>query len=214
MTQVLGVMRGMLSVKMVLCSVLRIMIGQSLWATSVCEPNSGFTAGAAEAAIGLSADISQVEGALSSQKISRDDIELGKYDRARIIQFQLDWNAPEDARVVRHFHMGEITVADDKFVVELRSISSQFDQIKGRYFRRDCDADLGDHRCQVDMTQSDRRVAASIQADSSQSPQRLFVITSTPIDYQNFNGGKDRVYRRRNLIVRRTELPHVHGHLE
>jgi len=112
-----------------------------------CEPQTGFTAGAAEASLGLGGDISDVSGALSSLAISETDIERGAFDGADVTLYLVNWQAPETASLLRRFHVGEITRQGRAFRVELRSLSAALDQSRGRFFTRHCDAGLGDERC-------------------------------------------------------------------
>lgn len=116
-------------------------------AGTLCEPQTGFTAGAAEASLGLGGDISDVSGALSSSAISETDIERGAYDSADVALYLVNWQAPETASLLRRFHVGEVTREGRAFRVELRSLSAALDQPRGRFFTRHCDARLGDARC-------------------------------------------------------------------
>lgn len=116
----------------------------------VCEPSTGMTAGAAQASLGLSGDISDVSGALASDKIDQSDIERGVYDGADVALYLVNWQAPETASLLRRFHIGEIVREGPAFRAELRSLSSALDQPRGRFFTRQCDAQLGDARCKFD----------------------------------------------------------------
>lgn len=116
-----------------------------------CEPETGFSAGAAEASLGLGGDISDVSGALASDRIADADIERGLYDGADVALYLVDWQAPETATLLRRFHIGEIVREGPAFRAELRSLSAALDQPRGRYFTRQCDAALGDARCGFDL---------------------------------------------------------------
>ena len=117
----------------------------------VCAPATGFTAGAAEASLGMSGDISDIAGALSSEAITDADIERGQFDGAEVLLFLVNWSDPNSASLLRRFHIGEITRAGASFRAELRSLSATLDQPRGRYFTRGCDAELGDTRCGFDL---------------------------------------------------------------
>lgn len=116
----------------------------------VCEPATGFVAGAIESGLGFAGDTAEVTGALSSEAISEADIEAGKYDGASVEQWLVNWSTPDQAGLLKRHVVGEIRRVDGAFRVELRSLSAQFDQRRGRYFLRRCDADLGDARCGFD----------------------------------------------------------------
>lgn len=127
-----------------------------------CRPATGFTAGAAEASLGLSGDMSDVTGVLSSDDISDVDIERGLYDAASVSLYLVNWTAPETASLIRRHHIGEITRQGGAFRVELRSLSVALDQPKGRYFTRGCDAELGDGRCGVDLSGAGLNAAGTV----------------------------------------------------
>lgn len=116
-----------------------------------CEPETGFTAGAAEASLGLAGDISDASGVLSSAQINETDIERGLYDGAQVALHLVNWQQPDTATLLRRFHIGEIEREGVAFRVELRSLSAALDQPRGRFFTRHCDAQLGDARCGFDL---------------------------------------------------------------
>lgn len=111
------------------------------------EPESGFSASEARDSLGLSVDTVDVEGALSSDRISDTDIAAGLYDGARVETFLVNWRAPEQFALIRTATIGKIVRRDDGFVAELESLARALDQQNGRYVTRLCDAELGDARC-------------------------------------------------------------------
>lgn len=115
-----------------------------------CEPATGFVAGAVESGLGFAGDTTDVAGALSSEAISDADIEAGKYDGAAVEQWLVNWAEPDMAGLLKRHEIGEIRRMDGAFKVELRSLSATFDERRGWFFMRRCDADLGDARCGFD----------------------------------------------------------------
>jgi uncharacterized phage protein (TIGR02218 family) len=111
------------------------------------EPESGFSASEARDSLGLSVDTVDVEGALSSDRISDTDIAAGLYDGARVETFLVNWRAPEQFALIRTATIGKIVRRDDGFIAELESLARALDQQNGRYVTRLCDAELGDARC-------------------------------------------------------------------
>ena len=95
-------------------------------------------------------DVDLVAGALSSEAISDAHIEAGKYDGAAVEQWLVNWAEPNQAGLLKRHEIGEIRRIDGAFRVELRSLSAKFDERRGRFFLRRCDADLGDARCGFD----------------------------------------------------------------
>ncbi|MCC2110674.1 MAG: DUF2163 domain-containing protein [Hyphomicrobiales bacterium] len=114
---------------------------------------SGFTASEAVSELGLSVGGLEVDGALSSDRLSEVDIAGGAYDNARVEVWLVNWAAPEERLVLRIGDIGEIERADNAFRAEIRGLSHALDQEQGRIFQYDCDADFGDARCGVDGNQ-------------------------------------------------------------
>lgn len=134
------------------------------------EPQSGFTASEARETLGLAADTVEIEGAISAATITADDIAAGRWDGATVETLLVNWRAPDEAVAIRTQTVGRITRADNRFVAELDGPEAALDRIGGRWFRRACDAELGDERCGVDLDDpafsADGTVAALVSADT------------------------------------------------
>lgn len=111
------------------------------------EAASGLSASEAEAALGLGATTGEVEGALSSAAIEEADIAAGRYDGATIETFVVDWQNVEAHLRIDVSDLGEVKRGETGFMAELRSIAARLDAVRGRLYRRRCDAVLGDERC-------------------------------------------------------------------
>jgi uncharacterized phage protein (TIGR02218 family) len=134
------------------------------------QPQSGLSASEARETLGLAADAMEVEGALSSAEITAEDIAAGRYDGALVETLLVNWRDTAQAAVIRTARVGRITRDDSRFVAELDGAAVGLDRPAGRWFRRGCDAELGDARCGVDLTDPAFRgtgvVGAAIAADT------------------------------------------------
>ncbi|MEM7214837.1 MAG: DUF2163 domain-containing protein [Pseudomonadota bacterium] len=119
---------------------------------TVCERSAGAESSGIEERLGLSVDSAQISGALRSDTISTADIAAGKYDNARITTYIVNWSQPDLFSIDQVMMIGEISEEDGIYRFELRGISSSLDQTKGRQFIRRCQADLGDNRCGIDLS--------------------------------------------------------------
>lgn len=119
---------------------------------TIFEPQSGFSQSEAQSSLGLAVDTAEIEGALSSARLSEDEIDAGLFDGAKVETFRVDWTAPEDAQLIRVSAIGKITRRDGALVAELESLVRNLDRPAGRYLRRSCDAELGDARCGVALS--------------------------------------------------------------
>lgn len=116
------------------------------------EAATGLSASEAEAALGLGATTGEVEGALSAAAIDEADIAAGRFDGARIETFVVDWQNVSARVRVDVSDLGEVRRGETAFTAELRSIAARLEAVRGRLYRRRCDAVLGDARCRVDLS--------------------------------------------------------------
>jgi uncharacterized phage protein (TIGR02218 family) len=116
------------------------------------EPATGMDAAALQSSTGLSVDNSQAVGALSSVGLTDDNIEQGLYDKAEVVQYLVNWQDVEQRILVFRGSMGEIKRGSGAFEAELRSLSEGLNQPIGRAYLRQCDAQLGDTRCGIDVS--------------------------------------------------------------
>ncbi len=128
------------------------------------EPDSGFDASEATSATGFAVGGLEVLGALSSERLSADDLAAGLYDGAEVRVFLVNWTTPAERHLLRTGHLGEVTREDGAFRAEIRGLAAQLDQPNGRVFRHACDADVGDTRCGVNLATSEFRGIGAVTA--------------------------------------------------
>lgn len=131
------------------------------------QASTGLSASEAVAAADLSVGGGEVTGALASAAISEGDIIAGLYDGAVVDVFLVNWAAPTQNVQVRSGLIGEIKRRDGSFVAEVRSLSAKLDEEGGRIYQHRCDADLGDARCGIDLTQPQYHGAGSVTVASA-----------------------------------------------
>ena len=113
------------------------------------EAAAGFTASEMRDSVGLSVDNLEVTSALSSERLSEADLAAGIYDDARVEIFRVNWAAPEQRMLMRVGSLGEVRRAGLTFTAEVRGLAHYLQQPKGRLYQFTCDADLGDGRCKI-----------------------------------------------------------------
>ncbi|KAB0679942.1 DUF2163 domain-containing protein [Aureimonas leprariae] len=131
---------------------------------TVFEAASGLSGSEAEAEVGLAAGTQEVDGALSSLSLDETDIAAGRYDGAKVETFVVNWASPEQRMLLDVAELGEVTRRGEAFTAELRGIAAQLDRRRGRFYRRRCDAVLGDARCRVDLEQPRFRAEVTVKA--------------------------------------------------
>lgn len=138
------------------------------------EAAAGFTASEIREAIGLGVDNLEVESALSSARLEESDILAGHYDDARVEIWRVNWQSAADRVLMRAGSLGEVRRNGLAFTAEVRGLSHYLQQPSGRLYQYGCDADVGDHRCNVDLTNPAFRATGTIAAIGN---PRIFTAT-------------------------------------
>ena len=152
------------------------------------EPDSGFAPSALESTTGLSADTHEVTGALSSARITAEDIAKGLYDGAEVALFLVDWSDPDVRLVVSRGLIGEIRRSDNLFAAEITGLSDRLNQPVGRAYLATCSCRLGDERCGVDLSLPRYRAEGTVLALAA--PQQLAAAGLKGFANDWFTGGR------------------------
>ena len=123
-----------------------------IFAGTTFEPGSGFVPSEIRAGQDFSVDAQDVEGALSSDRITETDILDGRWDNAEVDVWRVNWAAVDQRLLMRRGNLGDIRRGRTSFVAEVRSLAHWLNQTVGRTYQFSCDADLGDARCGVNLT--------------------------------------------------------------
>ena len=115
------------------------------------EADSGFTASEIASSVGLSVDNMEAEGALQSGHLNEADLAKGLYDNAVVEVWRVNWADVSERVLVRKGNLGEVSLNDGAFMAEVRGLAHTLNQEQGRVYQGQCDADLGDARCTVDL---------------------------------------------------------------
>jgi uncharacterized phage protein (TIGR02218 family) len=113
---------------------------------------TGADAAMLQTGTGLSVDSSQAVGALSDAAINEDDLRAGRFDRAEVEHWLVDWRRPERRVLVFRGTLGEIRRTENAFEAELRGLTDTLNLPVGRTIARTCDRILGDVKCGVDLS--------------------------------------------------------------
>jgi uncharacterized phage protein (TIGR02218 family) len=110
------------------------------------------TALSADAALGI--DNLEVTGLFDSDTLTNDDMRGGRFDFAEIHIFQVNWNdLSQGIMRLRRGYLGELSaMPSGVFHGELRGLVQRLVAKVGDVYTSECRADLGDAKCQVDLT--------------------------------------------------------------
>jgi uncharacterized phage protein (TIGR02218 family) len=91
---------------------------------------------------------------LNDSDIAKDDVVAGLFDHANVKVYLINRESTGDGVIkLTSGKLGEIKmVDDDRAVIEFRSLTQLLKQTIGRTYTHECDADLGDDRCGVDLS--------------------------------------------------------------
>ncbi|MEO1694765.1 MAG: DUF2163 domain-containing protein [Pseudomonadota bacterium] len=118
------------------------------------EAEAGMTAGELTSSLDLSVDTVEIDGAITSDRLTEADLSAGLFDNARVEVFRVNWSDVSQRVLMRSGSLGEVRRSDDAFTAEIRGLSHHLQQPRGRLYQYTCDAVLGDAKCGVDLSAS------------------------------------------------------------
>ena len=154
-----------------------------------CEPASGFSAGDLRSETGSAPARGAVFGQLDSGVITKDAIKAGAWDGAALTLYRVDWSDPTLHYRAFTGELGEIRYGDQGFEAEVSGLSARLNRTIGRVFSRQCDAELGDERCQVDLAALGRRVSGLLAGQITRRAIRIEGLDPAPGDASVFSEG-------------------------
>lgn len=94
---------------------------------------------------------------LNDNDISKQDVVAGLFDYASVKVYIVNRESPTDGVAKMSYgKLGQVQMLDDnEAVIEFRGLVQLLQQGIGRTYTHECDADLGDTRCGVDLEASD-----------------------------------------------------------
>lgn len=114
--------------------------------------DTGLTARALQQTTGLSVDNTEAIGALSSAAVSDADLAAGRFDRADVTAWMVNWADLSQRACLFRGTFGEVSRVDGTFRAELRGLTEPLNQPQGRTYQRTCAAVLGDAKCRFALS--------------------------------------------------------------
>lgn len=145
---------------------------------------SGYTRSAISSDSALSVDNLDLHGVLSDDAITDADMLAGLWDFAEVRIFMVNRADTTQQIKQRRGWLGEVTLQDSGFTVELRGLAQVLQSSVGELYSAGCRADLGDTRCGVLL--GPLTVSASIDSVTS---GRLFASAALTQADGYFDGG-------------------------
>lgn len=111
---------------------------------------AGITPTAVNSTANLAVDNLEIQGGFDANGITKADVIAGLWDGATITVYRVNYNDPDNqSETVRTGRMGKITLFDNRYKMEIRSLSQHYQQAVGRIYTIPCDVDLGSTKCGV-----------------------------------------------------------------
>jgi len=111
------------------------------------QARSGLTPSEVERRLGFAIDNGAVQGALTSEAISAEDIKNGLYEDALIECFRVNWAKISQILKMSQGRLGAIRQKGQAFEAEWTGQAARLERSVGRVFSKICDAEFGDERC-------------------------------------------------------------------
>lgn len=131
--------------------------------------------------------------------VTRDQIQSGYWDGARVYSFFTDWAAPmEDEEEDRVYTFGKVREEDERYTVEMMSLLDLLNQTSGRTITPGCPYTLGDEHVDGSLIASDKsrckvspllvaNIYSSVESITNQMQFTAALIGGTyPDDYFGF----------------------------
>lgn len=150
-------------------------------------PAAGLAGATFESSSGLAPGRCAAEGAVSLDFVSEADIDAGVWDGAQVDVWRVDWEAPEHRVMIWSGRLSEISRQGAAFSAELVSLKADLERRIGRVYSRSCDAEVGDVRCGVDLTDGAFR-AEGVVSDVI-GAQRFLASGLDGVEHAWFTGG-------------------------
>jgi uncharacterized phage protein (TIGR02218 family) len=117
----------------------------------VYRSSPGMVPSAIRQSDGFDVDTLDVDGALTHDAITADDLAAGRWDGAALTLFAADWTDPAETLVIARGEIGDVSIRDEAFTAELRGPTALLERPVVEQTSPDCRAALGDRRCRVDL---------------------------------------------------------------
>jgi len=114
--------------------------------------NGGMSASNIEHTSNLSVNNADAAGLITLLGINRSDLVAGLYDYAGVEFLLYDYVNALLVKILGVGTLGEVTISDNSFNSEFRSISQKLHQKIGAVYTAECGVDLGDSKCRVNLS--------------------------------------------------------------
>lgn len=135
---------------------------------------------------GLEPQSAEIDGAISDDALTEEDLELGRWDGARVVLTAIDWTGDEPGELeLLQGEIGSVGISRGGFTAELIGAAAALSAPACPDTSPECRARLGDRQCRIDL--SARRAVVILQAHDGNR------LTCDPPAGADFVGGEAQV---------------------
>ncbi|WP_162265111.1 DUF2163 domain-containing protein [Polycladidibacter stylochi] len=156
--------------------------------TVLCQPELVVTAGKSQSEKGFTPGSEEVRGIINSKGLESADLLSGVWDNAEVLVYWVNWQDSSAYKLMRRAYLGAVRYDGQLFHAELMGLAAKLDQRKGHVFSRQCNAELGDAACGVDIHHPD--YAYEMQVIEQQGDHRLLLNANAAVPAGFFTHGK------------------------
>ena len=147
-----------------------------------------------ETSSALASDNLNLSGAISHDDITEEDLRAGLYDSAFVQIFKCNWkDINQGVILIRKALIGDIQASDGQFNVELKGIAEILQKEIGRTYVAECQLELGDRQCKVDIESFAVNKAVTVSGNYK------FRVSDLPESVGYYNYGKVRFLDGNNI---------------
>jgi uncharacterized phage protein (TIGR02218 family) len=130
---------------------------------------------------GAAPDNLNVDGVLSSDKITEQDLLSGRYDNARVDIYRCNWKTPSQGVLqVGRFFIGPVSWQESKFKADLISLKDALSRQDSTFLTERCRHQLGDSKCKIDV---DARKIVTTVVDATGYTVTVSITTTQTLPY-------------------------------
>jgi len=114
-------------------------------------PQNSFDASDTENRLGFASDSGALRLPFDLPDLTQDSLQAGILDEARLTHYRVNWDDVSQFVLMSVGRVGQVQTRGEGFEADWLGLATQLERNTGRIFSRQCDAELGDARCGLNL---------------------------------------------------------------
>jgi len=115
------------------------------------SPQNSFNASGQESRLGFAANNGALQLVFKLPELNKISLQAGMLDEARLTHYRVNWEDVSQFVLLSVGRVGEVQASGDGFEADWLGLATQLERSTGRIYSRQCDAELGDNRCGLNL---------------------------------------------------------------